>query len=100
MPTRPRLLQTTSIYRDIMNHIKDAIDASPLLKKLRKQLSHGGGRAEILSLLSTAQQSEVYAITCYHGTYTVKLKSAYALFGIKDALRNYHHPVRVTIHRD
>lgn len=83
-----------------MNHIKDALDTSPLLKKLRQQLSKGGGRSEILALLSSAQQSEVHSITCYHGTYTVKLKSAYALYGIKDALRNFHHPIRILIKRD
>ena len=83
----------------IVNHIKDALNASPLLEKLRKQLASGGGRTEILSLLSETQRSEIHSISYYQGTYTVKLKSAYALYGIKDALRNFHHPLRVVVFR-
>ena len=83
----------------IVNHIKDALNASPLLEKLRKQLASGGGRSEIEALLSEAQKSEIHSISYYKGCYIIKLKSAYALYGIKDALRNFHHPIRITIFR-
>ena len=82
-----------------VNHIKDALNTSPLLKKLRKQLASGGGRTEIESLLSEAQKSEIHSIHCHKGCYTIKLKSAYALYGIKDALRNFHHPTKVVVFR-
>lgn len=82
-----------------MNHIKEALAQSPILSKLKKQLSQGGGRDEIMALLSEAQKSEVYAVHYNKGVYTVKLKSAYAIYGVKDALRNFHHPVKVVIFR-
>jgi len=83
----------------IVNHIKDALNSSPLLEKLRKQLASGGGRTEIESLLSAAQKSEIHSIYCFKGCYIIKLKSAYALYGIKDALRNFHHPTKVVVFR-
>ena len=80
-----------------MNHIKDALEKSPILSALRKQLREGGSRDDILSLLSIAQRSQVIAIECKNGKYVVKLKSAYALFGIKAALKNSHLNIRVVV---
>lgn len=80
-----------------MDHIKDTISKSPILARLKAQLKEGGRRSEILSLLTSAQQSEVAGIDCKRSMYTVKLKRAYALYGIKAALKNSHLSIRVVI---
>ncbi len=80
-----------------MDHISDAISNSPLLKKLKENLSRGVHRSDILSHLSDVQKSEVHQIACRHGHYTVWLKSSYALYGIRAALRNFHCPIIVKV---
>ncbi|MCP8352060.1 hypothetical protein [Candidatus Synchoanobacter obligatus] len=82
-----------------MDHIKDMMNGLPILNKLKERLSQGGSKHEILSLLSAVQQKEVVAIGYYKGNHVVKLKSAYALYGIRDALRNYHQPVKVVLNK-
>ena len=82
-----------------MDHIKDMINGSSILNKLKERMSQGGGKHEILALLSAVQQKEVVRIGYYKGSYIITLKSAYALYGIRDALRNYHQPVKVVLNK-
>ena len=82
-----------------MNHISDAMENSPILKKLKASLAQGGQKSEVLSHLSEAQKQEVVSVTSSKGSYTVWLKSAYALYGIRAALRNFHCPIMVKIRR-
>ncbi|MEC7030605.1 MAG: hypothetical protein VXW87_02955 [Pseudomonadota bacterium] len=82
-----------------MDHISDAMANSPILRKLKENLSQGGHKSEVLSHLSAIQKQEVVKVTAVSGRYTVWLKSAYALYGIRAALRNFHCPILVKIDR-
>lgn len=82
-----------------MDHIRDAMTNSPILKKLKESLSQGGQKSKVLSHLSDAQKSEVVKVTCANGRYTIWLKSAYALYGVRAALRNFHCPILVKVCR-
>ena len=80
-----------------MQHIKECFSKHKVLKELKNRLSDRGERSEILNLLSKQQRGEVLSVTCSKKGYIVSLRSAYALHGVKQALRNFYLPVRVVV---
>ena len=68
-----------------------------VLKRLKEKLSDNGDKQHIRSLLSENQSQEVISITKVKSGYILTLKSAYALYGIRDSLRNFHQKVRIVV---
>ena len=88
-------------YCLLMDHIKNTIAKSGLLAELKKRVTKNNRVSEeILSLLSPAQKSQVVSAHFGKGRYVVALKSAYAMVGIRHALRNLHAPVHVYVVKD
>jgi|GEM_PF-6349786 hypothetical protein len=80
-----------------MQHIKDCLSTHKVLKRLKEKLSDSGDKQSLLSLLSDIQKEEIISVVRSKRGYVIKLKSAYALYGIKQALRNFHEPVQILI---
>lgn len=80
-----------------MIHIKEMLATSQKIKQLKAQLKEGGKKEALLSLLSKAQRQEIKSLTYHQGVYTLRLKRAYALYGIRAAMRNAHVDVRILV---
>ena len=80
-----------------MQHIGDCLKNLKALKRLKRNVSNGNQKNEILALLSSDQKQEVTSIVKTKNGYLVKLKSAYAFHGIKHALKNLHYKVKIMV---
>lgn len=91
------LFQGTRKESKPMLHIKQCLSEHKVLNRLKEKLADNGDKKAIRSLLSEAQKQEVISITRVKSGYIVTLKSAYALYGIRDALRNFGPNIRVVV---
>lgn len=80
-----------------MAHIKHCLSENKVLNRLKEKLSDNGDKKVIRSLLSQAQIQEVISILKIKSGYLLTLKSAYALYGIRAALRNFDQDVRIVV---
>lgn len=80
-----------------MPHIKHCLTENKILNRLKEKLSDNSDKKAIRSLLSQVQIQEVISIIKIKSGYIVTLKSAYALYGIRAALRNFYQEIRVVV---
>lgn len=79
-----------------MQHVKQCLEGNAILKRLKSQTQDNQCR-EVLALLSEQQRQEVISVRRSQKGCVVKLRSAYALYGIKQALKNFYMPVKVFV---
>lgn len=83
-----------------MDHIKQKIESSHVLKKLRDRVQQSQHlHADIMNLLPVALKQEVVSARVYKDKAIVMLKSSFAVMAVRHALRNLHYPVDVKVAR-
>lgn len=83
-----------------MDHIKQMLESSRALQKLRKRVQQSQHlHADIMGLLPEALKEEVLSARVYKDKAVVVLKSAFSVMAIRHALRNLHYPVDVRVNR-
>lgn len=82
-----------------MQHVKNCLSDNKTLQRLKEKLADNGDKKALRALLSESQLKEIVSINQTKDGYIVYLKSAYALYGIRAALRNFHQKVRLQIQK-
>ena len=83
-----------------MDHIKQMLESSQVLQKLRKRVQQSQHlHADIMGLLPEALRKEVVSARIYKDKAVVVLKSSFAVMAIRHALRNLHYPVDIRVNR-
>ena len=83
-----------------MDHIKQMLESSQVLQKLRKRVKQSQHlHTEIMELLPEALKKEVVSARVYQDQAVVVLKSSFAVMAVRHALRNLHYPISVRVAR-
>lgn len=80
-----------------MQHIKQCLSSHKILNRLREKLQESGDKQALLALLTPKCRSQVVSVMRTKQGFLIKLKSAYALYAVKDSVRNFHEKVRVIV---